>query len=357
MNQIITPLHLLILSVAGWLNERQAKKIEFLCKQLEAYQRIAGAGRLPFTNEERRQLAVLGKALGLEVLRKLPTLVQPETSLAWHRRLVARKFDMSSRRRKLGRPRIMQDIRALIVRMSLGNPMWGYTRIMGALKNVGHVVSRGTIANVLAENGIVPAPERGQRTRWSEFLRAHWDVIAATDFFAVAVWTPKGLVTYYVLFVIELSTRRVEIAGITRNPNGAFMIQVAREMTGFDGFLADKRILIHDRDTKFTNEFVEVLDDSDVRCLKLPARSPNLNAYAERFVLSIKRECLNRMIFFGERSLRRTIVEYMAHYHSERNHQGVDNELLEPQVNGHGEGDVRCSDRLGGMLKFYYRAA
>ncbi len=128
--------------------------------------------------------------------------------------------------------------------------------------------------------------------------------MAATDFFTVEVWTPRGLVTYYVLFVIEVATRRVQIARTTRHPNAAFMAQVARELTGFDGFLEGKRILLLDRDTKFTAEFVQILEDSGVRCLKLPHRSPNLNAYAERFVLSIKSECLDRMIFFGERSLR-----------------------------------------------------
>ena len=318
------------------------------------YQRIAGTGRLPLTNEERRRLAVLGKAIGLEALRDLPTLVQPETFLAWHRRLVARKYDGSAKRGP-GRPRIMADIRALIIRMAIDNPLWGYTRILGALRNVGHTVGRGTIANTLKEEGIVPAPERGQRTRWRDFLRAHWDVLAATDFFTVEVWTPRGLVTYYVLFVIEVATRRVEIAGITRNPNAAFMAQVARELTGFGGFLAGKTVLLHDRDTRFTAQFVQILKDSGVRCLKLPHRSPNLNAYAERFVLSINSESLDRLILFGERSLRKAIREYLAHYHAERNHQGLDNELIEPTTVG--SGDIQCDERLGGLLKYYRRAA
>ncbi len=286
MNEIMTPLHFLIAAVAGWINERQTKRIEFLCKQLEAYQRIAGTGRLPFTNKERSQLAVLGKALGLEELRKLPTLVQPETILAWHRRLVARKFDYSKRRKKPGRPRIMKNIRSLIVRMALDNPGWGYTRIMGALENVGHVVSRGTIVNVLNENGIVPAPERGKRTRWKDFLRAHWEVLAATDFFTVEVWGRHGLITYYVLFVMDLSTRRVEIASITHSPHSKFMAQVARNQTCVGGFLNGKQMILHDRDSKYSEEFVSILEDSGVKCVKLPRRSPNLNAYAERFFFS-----------------------------------------------------------------------
>ena len=170
------------------------------------------------------------------------------------------------------------------------------------------------------------------------------------------VWTRGGLVTYYVLFVMDLASRRVEIAGITPSPNGRFMAQIARELTGVGGFLEAKGMLIHDRDSKFTDQFVAILKDSGTRCLKLPRRSPNLNAFAERFVLSIKSECLDRMIFFGEASLWRAVSEYVAHYHDERNHQGVGNGLLsgeKPSTHG----NIRSRKRIGGMLKYYYRAA
>ncbi len=155
---------------------------------------------------------------------------------------------------------------------------------------------------------------------------------------------------------MHLSTRRVEIAGLTPYPTGDFMKQAARELTGFDGFLCGKRILLLDRDSKYTYEFREILQDSGVRCLRLPAQSPNLNAFAERFVLSIKTECLNRLILFGERSLRRAINSYMAHYHGERNHQGLGNEIIDghPSANG---GIIECHERLGGLLKYYERAA
>jgi len=190
-------------------------------------------------------------------------------------------------------------------------------------------------------------------------LKAHWEVMADTDFFTVEVWTPRGLLTYYVLFVMNLSTRSVHIAGMTIAPNGAFMQQLARNLTAVsDGFLASNEFLIMDRDTKFTNDFKEQLKREGVVCVLCQARAPNCNAFAERFVRSIKGECLDRMILFGERSLRRAVNEYMVHYHTERNHQGLGNRLLSTtNVAGLPDDPVLRRERLGGMLNFYYREA
>ncbi len=207
----------------------------------------------------------------------------------------------------------MWTIEELTVRMARENPRWGYTRIQGALKNLGHRVGRTTIASVLKRNGIDPAPERGKHMTWSQFLQAHWAVLAAADFFTVEVWGLRGLVTFYVFFVIELETRRIEIAGITTHPNEAWMIQVGRNLTDpFDGFLDGKRFLIIDRDSKYSTAFRDLLEDAGVEAVRLPPHSPDLNAYAERFLRSIKDECLNRMIFFGERSLRKATREFAA---------------------------------------------
>ena len=216
------------------------------------------------------------------------------------------------------------EIRALIVRMATDNRGWGYTRIQGALANLDHDVSRGTIATVLREHGLEPAPERVKKTTWTEFLKTHWDVLAATDFFTIDVWTGRGLTRFAVLFIIELATRRVEIAGIVSEPDSAWMTQVSRNVTdASDGCLTGKRFLIHDRDPLFTVAFCETLAAAGVQVVRLPPRSPNLNAYAERFVRTIKESCLDRLILVGEGSLRRAVAEFIEHYHRERNHQGL----------------------------------
>ncbi len=243
--------------------------------------------------------------------------------------------------------------------MATENRSWGYRRIQGALSNLGHDVSESTARRILKDHGIEPAPERSRKTTWNEFLRTHWDSLAAADFFTVEVWSSSGLVRYAVFFVIELSSRRVEIAGIAPNPNGLWMVQVARNLTdGIDGFLRDKRYLIHDRDPLYTAEFRSTLKSADVRSLKLPAKSPNLNANAERFVRSIKSECLDRMIFFGVKHLRVAISQFIEHYHRERNHQGIGNALIEhpPASPSNSVATVACRSRLGGLLKFYHRA-
>jgi transposase InsO family protein len=245
--------------------------------------------------------------------------------------------------------------------MAKENVGWGYDRIVGALANLGYSLSDETVGNILRRNGIPPAPKRKRTTTWKEFIRAHMAVLAGTDFFAVEVLTLRGLVSYYVLFFIHLESRRVEVAGITPHPNEAWMKQIARNVTMDEwGFLESRRYLIHDRDTKFTDSFRAIVKSSDVEPLKLPARSPNLNAYAERWVRSVKEESLSKLILFGEASLRRTLREYVTHYHEERNHQGKGNVLLFPLNRPSARSSdrsVRCRERLGGLLKYYHREA
>jgi putative transposase len=227
------------------------------------------------------------------------------------------------------------------------------------LSNLGHKLARSTIADILERHGIEPAPERSRKTTWKEFLTQHWELIVAADFFTIEVWTPKGLQRFIVLFVLELSTRRVEVAGISAVANGLWMNQIARNLTDtVNGLLTGKRYLIHDRDPLFTNEFLSTLKDAGVQSVKLPPRSPNLNAHAKRFVRSIKESCLERLILFGEASLRTAVHNFVAHYHSERNHQGLGNRLIQPEQDHLANtGTVRRRERLGGLLKYYYRAA
>jgi transposase InsO family protein len=194
---------------------------------------------------------------------------------------------------------------------------------------------------------------------WAQFLKLHWEVLAATDFFTVEVATRHGLVTYYVLVVMDLATRRVEIAGLTPHPTDAFMVQCARQLTDpFGGFLRDKRYVLHDRDTKFTQAFDGLLRASGVEPVVLPPRSPNLNAHCERFVRSIKEEALHQMMILGEDALRYVLRQYLTYYHVERNHQGLDNQLIAREgAVGRQTGQVARRERLGGLLSYYYREA
>jgi hypothetical protein len=191
---------------------------------------------------------VKGKVLGRRRLASIAGIVTPDTILRWYRRLVAKKYDGSNRRRP-GRPSTKPDIAALVARMATENPTWGYTRIRGGLKRVGHDVARNTIKAILKDHGIEPAPERGEKMSWKTVLAAHWEGLAAADFFTVVVLTLRGLVRYVVFFVIKLKTRTVEIAGITSEPDGAWMMQIARNLTdSSDGFLRGVQYVIMDRD-------------------------------------------------------------------------------------------------------------
>ena len=246
-----------------------------------------------------------------------------------------------------------------MTRLAEENRGWGYRRIQGALSNLGHMLAFKSIGNILKRHGIEPAPERSRKTTWREFLTRHWDQIVASDFFTIEAWTAKGLQRYLVLFFMELCTRRVEIAGVATNANGLWMTQIARNLTDeVDGFFKGKRYLIHDRDPLYTQEFVAMLKDVGIESVKLPPRSPNLNAYAERFVRSIKEECLEQMIVFGEDSLRNSIHSFVEHYHLERNHQGLENRLITPaKAKINTAARIQRRERLGGLLNYYYRAA
>ncbi|MBK7585055.1 MAG: transposase [Myxococcales bacterium] len=308
-------MHLWVLSVAGWIQRGQQQVIEYLVEENRVLREQLKGRRLRLTDGQRRRLAARAGILGRRALLGLACIVTPDTLLRWYRNLIARKYDGSHRRRP-GRPMKRPALASLVVRMANENPTWGYTRIRGALQNLGHELGRSTIKQILADHGIEPAPERGKRTSWKTLLEAHWGALAATDFFTVEVLTTHGLVRYAVLFVIDLETRRVHVAGIIHEAYGAWMAQVARNLTDpAVGFLRDTLYLIHDRDPLFTQEFTEILAAAGVKTVKLPARSPNLNAYAERFVRSIRHECLRRVIPLGEQHLRQIVSEYVEHYH------------------------------------------
>jgi len=278
----VNTLQLLLICLAGWLNRQQQLVIEYLQEEVKALREQLDQ-KPRFSDDQRRRLAVKAQKLGRDRLRRFASIVSPKTLLEWHRRLIARKYDGRSRRAP-GRPGTPGEIRALILRMVRENRTWGYTRIQGALENLGYEVGRTTIAKVLKEAGLDPAPERQQQSTWKEFLRSHFAVLAAGDFFSMEVWTAVGLVRYHVFFVMRLATREVQIAGIVPEPHGEWMKQVVRNLTDrTDGFLTGCRYLIHDRSSLFTPEFETILGSVGIETVRLPARSPKLEG--ERFIL------------------------------------------------------------------------
>jgi transposase InsO family protein len=308
---------LLIAALGGWLHREPADVIAFLREENRLLKARLAGQRLRFDDAERRRLAELGYRLGRRLLTQVATLVTPDTILRWHRELVARKWTYRAGR---GSPAGLQaHLRALVIRMATENPTWGYTRIQGALKNLGHRVGRSTVALLRAE-GIPPGRQRPMA--WRAFVQAHWPVLVAADFFTTEVWTVRGLVTYYTAFVLEVQSRRVQLIGCTPYPDEAFVIQCLRQATGETGLLYGGRILLCDRDPKWSGGVEQWLATAGVRVVRTPPRAPNCNAYAERFVRSVKEECLSRIVPLGEQHLRKTLHEFATLY-SARSHAAI----------------------------------
>ncbi|MCP5069395.1 MAG: transposase [bacterium] len=344
----------MLVTFASALDRRQRRVIAYLQAENHVLREQLGDRRILFTDPQRIRLAKRAKELGRKALHALGTIVTPDTLLAWYRRLVAKKYTAKPGRR--GRPRTHEEIEKLVAEMAVSNPTWGYTRIRGGLKVLGIKVARSTIARILVRNGIDPVPHRGMR--WADFIKAHLGHIFAADFFTVEVLTAFGLVRYHVLFFIDIATRRVHLDGVVHEPGAFWMNQRVLDLTDpVDGFLRGAEHLILDRDPIFSKEVKGRLEDEGVKVVTLPAKSPNLNAHAERFVLSIKSECLSKIIPLGERHLRHCVQVFIRHYHEERPHQGLGNRLLEPTAAANGNGPVRCRESLGGVLRFYHRDA
>jgi putative transposase len=349
----------LLAYVTGSVDEQLLLRNEYLVVE-NGILRNQMTGRLQLSDAERTTLAEIGKKLGKQALEEIAKVAKPDTILGWHRQLVAQKFDGSEQRKAVGRPRVGKALEDLVVQMAKENRGWGYDRIAGALAELGYDISDQTVGNILKRRGLPTAPDRKKTTTWKEFIRTHMAVLWATDFFSTEVWTLGGLVTFYVLFFIKLDTREVHLAGVTAHPNEAWMMQVARNATMEEwGFLEPGQYLIHDRDTKYGAAFKQILDAASVKRVSLPPRSPWLNAFAERWVKSVKDEALSRVILFGEGSLRHVLGEYVVHYHAERCHQGLGNVMPFPasaSANDR-EGPIACRERLGGLLKYYHRKA
>ena len=301
--------------------------------------------RILLNNTQRRRLAAKARKLTRKLLEETTVLFTPATILGWCRKLIAQKYDSSANRNHVGRPRVSQEIVHWILKIKKENLRWGSQKICDCLVNLGFDVCRTTVRNVLLKHGYDPEPNA--KSTWKQFLHSHWDVMVACDFFSVELLTRNGLIRCMVLFAIELSTRKVEILGIKPDPNGIWMEQVSRNATDFEkGILKGKKYLIHDRDPLFTNGFRMILRTTGVETIKLPPKSPNLNAYAERFVRSIKEECLSHLILSSEEQLRYVLSEYLDYYHTGRVHQGI-GRIIDPEHEGN-TGEIFCVERLGG---------
>jgi len=360
------PIQFIVAMLVYAINERMARRVEYLQEEVrvlkEALAVATGKTRIDFTPEQRRRLALKGKALTPEEREGYCQLVRPATILAWFRQLMAKKYDSSAQRKNLGRPRKANDIRALVIKLANENLGWGYTKIRDALRGLKIEIGRTTVANMLAESGIEPAPERNRKRTWKHFLKSHWETLYACDFFSVEVLGMFGTVRYMVFFVIEVKSRAVHIAGIRIAPDGAWMLQMARNLLDpVDGFLRNASYLIHDRDPLFTKAWTALLKSGGVKCVRIPAHSPNCTPHAERFVKTIRSECLDHFVIFGERHLRHLIKQFIEHYLMERYHQGIGSQIIKPKTSPGNDnamlGPIECRSRLGGLLNYYYRQA
>jgi len=312
------------------------------------------------TRGEKLTLAVLTVALARltigprRQLDQYVLLFKPDTILRWHRELVRRKWTYR-RRNRGGRPAIPAEIEALIPRLAWENARWGHRRIQGELRKLGHTVSASAVRAALRRHHVPPAPQRQRATTWRDFINRHKDQLLACDFFTVETLCLK---TLHVLFFLEVRTRRVHLAGCTAHPTAAWVTQQARQLTWT---LQDKgaapRFLIHDRDAKFPPAFDAVLAAEGVEVVRTPYRTPTANAYAERWVRSVRAECLDHLLLAGEHHVQRVLTEYIAHYNRARPHQGLDQQSPVPHDPQCRHGAVRRRDVLGGRIHEYDREA
>jgi putative transposase len=333
--------------LSGRFRSRVAKDVEIavLGHQLEVLRRQVR--RVDLGPADRVVLALLSRLLPRA--RWSAFVVTPATILGWHRDLVRCRWTSP----KLGRPPIADQARELVLRLAAENPRWGYLRIVGELRHLGIRVSAATVQRVLRQAGLGPAPRRGG-PNWSTFLRTQAHGVLACDFFTVETLWLRRL---YVLFFIELGSRRVHLAGITPAPNGAWVTQQARNLT-MTTDLAPARLLIRDRDTKFTRAFDDVFGSEGIQVIRTPVRAPKANAYAERFVRTVRQECLDWTLTRGRRHLQTVLDDYVGHYNPHRPHRSLDLAPPEPVPRAAPkQGPVIRQPLLGGLINEYDRRA
>ena len=308
------------------------------------------------TADERRRLVKAARGLGRDLLQSIVSIVSPQTLLKWLNREGKPSSGKAPSTRKPGRPRTPDDVRELIVRIATETG-WGYTRIRGELRKLGIEVSRQTVVNILKEHDLDPGPQRGRGT-WDEFLKIHWHTLWQCDFFSKKCWTWRGPVDLYLLVFIHVGSRKVWISSATEHPDSAWVAQQARNfcMEVPEGD-SQRALVFHDSDTKFTEQFREILRAEGLRPKKLIPVSPNLNAFVERFIQTLGQECLDHFVVLGERHLNRIVGEFVRYYHQFRPHQGLGNRVPVEREGVAGGGEVVGREFLGGLLRHYERRA
>ena len=350
-------LYLLLIRLLGGLlllgRSRRAKEIEILVLRHE----VAVLRR----HSPRPRLSWADRALLSALTRHLPPLlrrhrlVSPATLLTWHRRLVQRKWRQPAT--KPGRPPIPEQLRSLILRIAADNPTWGYTRIQGELRRLGHRVGASTIRRILRSAGLPPAPRRATEHNWNQFLRTQADGLLACDFFHVDTITLKRL---YVFFVMEVHNRTVHLLGVTANPTGVWVTQQARNLLLHAGEQAETfKYLIRDRDAKFTQSFDAVFTANDIQILKTAPQTPRMNAHAERWVRTVRSECTDRILVYDEHHLRRVLIRYTQHYNTGRAHRSLNLRAPadNPNIIPFPTQGVKRQGILGRLLNEYHPAA
>jgi len=350
----------LITYIAYCIDKELYNSIDYLKTQVEVLveHQEKQTKRIILTNSQRIRVAAKAKKLSRKMLEQCTVLFCPDTIIGWYNKLIAEKYDGTCNRAKVGRPPITLEIVNLVIKFKKENSRWGYQKITDQVEYLGYKISRTSVKNILIENGFNPEPDLTVRSTWHEFLKSHWDVMTACDFFTIELLVGSKLIRCTVFFVIEFSARKVFFAPIKLQPDGNYMKQVARILTDCeDGFLKDKRFLIHDRDPLYRTEgFHDILKGSGIEPIRLPAKSPDLNSIAERYVKSVKSECLNHLILSSVKQLEYTLNQYQQYYHHERIHQSL-GRIIEPKHEINNTAEIKCIERLGGLLKSYHRLA